>query len=194
VKPGDTILVHAGVYKDRRFSYGGQSGDRAGASYGTSFDGTYYLTAKGTADKPIVIKAAGDGEVIFDGDGNDTLFNLLAGDYHYFDGITVRNTNVAFLLGIKDIIGATGFTLVNSRFYNIGRGVRQDWHKSQDFYIADNVLWHGRVAVERYVDIVPGWTEAILEHNTLIFNDPEFDAFINPTRDGVIVARKKTTQ
>ena len=60
-------------------------------------------------------------------------------------------------------------------------------------YIADNVLWHGRVAVERYVDIVPGWTEAILEHNTQIFNDPEFDAFINPTRDGVIVARKKTS-
>ena len=140
VKPGDTILVHAGVYKDRRFNYGGQSGDRAGASYGTSFDGTYYLTAKGTAEKPIVIKAAGDGEVIFDGDGNDTLFNLLAADYHYFDGITVRNTNVAFLLGIKDVIGATGFTLVNSRLYNIGRGVRQDWHKSQDFYIADNVF------------------------------------------------------
>jgi predicted O-methyltransferase YrrM len=59
-------------------------------------------------------------------------------------------------------------------------------------YIADNVLWHGRVAVDEYVDIVPGWTEAILEHNQLIFNDPEFDAFINPTRDGVIVARKKT--
>lgn len=60
-------------------------------------------------------------------------------------------------------------------------------------YIADNVLWHGRVAVADYVDIVPGWTEAILEHNRLIFNDPEFDTFINPTRDGVIVARRKTT-
>jgi caffeoyl-CoA O-methyltransferase len=59
-------------------------------------------------------------------------------------------------------------------------------------YIADNVLWHGRVALDEYEDIVPGWTEAIREHNELIFNDPEFDAFINPTRDGVIVARKKT--
>src|SRR5690348_16866697 len=58
-------------------------------------------------------------------------------------------------------------------------------------YIADNVLWHGRVAVERYVDIVPGWTEAILEHNMSIFSDPQFDAFINPTRDGVVVARKR---
>jgi caffeoyl-CoA O-methyltransferase len=59
-------------------------------------------------------------------------------------------------------------------------------------YIADNVLWHGRVAEANYVDVFPGWTEAILEHNRLIFNDPEFDAFINPTRDGVVVARRKT--
>ncbi|MBM4208653.1 MAG: O-methyltransferase [Gammaproteobacteria bacterium] len=58
-------------------------------------------------------------------------------------------------------------------------------------YIADNVLWHGRVALEEYEDIVPGWTEAIKEHNALIFNDPAFDAYINPTRDGVVVARKK---
>lgn len=73
----------------------------------------------------------------------------------------------------------------------------QVWQMAKDrirpggLYIADNVLWHGRVAVENYVDIVPGWTEAILEHNRLIFNDLEFDAFINPTRDGVLVARRK---
>jgi caffeoyl-CoA O-methyltransferase len=59
-------------------------------------------------------------------------------------------------------------------------------------YIADNVLWYGRVAAEEYVDLVPGWTEAIMEHNRVIFADPEFDAFINPIRDGVIVARRKT--
>lgn len=59
-------------------------------------------------------------------------------------------------------------------------------------YIADNVLWHGRVAVDKFEDIRPGWTEAIREHNWLIFNDTEFDAFINPSRDGVVVARKKT--
>ncbi len=58
-------------------------------------------------------------------------------------------------------------------------------------YIADNVLWRGRVAVEDYVDVFSGWTEAIMTHNQLIFDDPEFDAFINPTRDGVLVARKK---
>jgi caffeoyl-CoA O-methyltransferase len=71
------------------------------------------------------------------------------------------------------------------------------WQMAKDrirpggLYIADNVLWHGRVTMEEFVDIAPGWTEAILEHNNLIFNDPEFDTFINPTRDGVIVARRK---
>jgi hypothetical protein len=138
VKPGDTILVHAGTYKDQRFIYGGF--DKTVEGYGASFDGTYYLTASGTPDKPIVIKAAGDGEVVFDGDGNDTLFNMLAANYNYFDGINIRNTNVGFLLGIKDIAGADGFTLVNSRASNVGRVVREDWAKSKDYYIANNVF------------------------------------------------------
>ena len=58
-------------------------------------------------------------------------------------------------------------------------------------YVADNVLWRGRVALEHYTDVFPGWTEAVREHNQLIFNDSDFDTFINPTRDGVIVARRK---
>ncbi len=59
-------------------------------------------------------------------------------------------------------------------------------------YIADNVLWRGRVAMDTYQDASPGSTAAIAEHNRLIFKDPDFDAFINPTRDGLVVARRKT--
>ncbi len=138
VQPGDVILIHAGLYKDSRFHYGGF--DRNIPALGTPFDGTYYLTASGTPDRPIVMKGAGDGEVIFDGDGNQVLFNLMAANYNYFEGITVRNTNVAFLLGIKDIAGSSGFTLKHSRLYNIGRGVEDNWSGSKDFYIADNVF------------------------------------------------------
>jgi hypothetical protein len=138
VQAGDIILVHAGVYRDNRFNYGGF--DRTLAAYGTPFDGTYYLTQSGTPDKPIVIKAAGDGEVVFDGDGCQNLFNLMAGNYNYFEGITVRNTNVAFLLGLKNIAGSSGFTLKHSRLENIGRGVQDDWSGSKNFYIADNVF------------------------------------------------------
>jgi hypothetical protein len=138
VEPGDIILVHAGVYKDNRFIYGGF--DRTLAAYGTPFDGTYYLTQSGTADKPIVIKAAGDGEVVFDGDGCQNLFNLMAANYNYFEGVTVRNTNVAFLVGLKNIAGSSGFTLKHSRLENVGRGVQSEWSGSKDFYIADNVF------------------------------------------------------
>ena len=132
VQPGDTILIHAGTYREDRRRYAGPNS--------TLFDGTFYLTADGTAEKPIVIKAAGDGEVIFDGGGNAVLFDLTAADYTYIEGITVRNTDVAFLLGRKRILGAVGFTLKNSRLENVGRGVFTDWGGSRDFYIADNVF------------------------------------------------------
>jgi len=58
-------------------------------------------------------------------------------------------------------------------------------------YIADNVLWRGRVVADSFKDVFPGWTQAIKKHNQMIFDDPDFDAFITPTRDGVLVARKK---
>lgn len=60
-------------------------------------------------------------------------------------------------------------------------------------YIADNTLWSGRVVQDRVVDDVkPGWTEAIKEHNRLITDDPDYDWFLNPIRDGVLVARRRS--
>jgi caffeoyl-CoA O-methyltransferase len=57
-------------------------------------------------------------------------------------------------------------------------------------YIADNALWYGKVTMRAPRDFAPGWTEAIREHNAQIAADPDFDTFINPVRDGVIVARR----
>lgn len=116
VKPGDTILVHAGTYLDDPAHY-------SFAGLGTPFDGTYYLTAKGTAHKPISIVAAGDGPVIFDGGGNHNLFNVMAADYNLFKGITVQNTQIGFLAGIKDVAGATGITIENITIQNVGFGI-----------------------------------------------------------------------
>ncbi len=58
-------------------------------------------------------------------------------------------------------------------------------------YIADNVLWSGRVITQNDVGAISGATKAIIKHNQMIFDDAEFETFINPTRDGVLVARKK---
>ena len=71
--------------------------------------------------------------MVFDGDGCDNLFNLMGGNYNYFEGITVRNTNVAFKLGIKNIAGSSGFTLKHSRVYDVGRGHRGRLVRIEEF-------------------------------------------------------------
>ena len=132
VQPGDTIMVHAGEYKADRYRYANPTG--------LLFDGTYRLRQGGTREKPIAIVAAGDGEVIFDGNGNHVLFDVMAADYLYFEGITIRNTEVGIQAGYKDLAGAEGLVVKNSRFEQVGRGIYTDWSGSKDFYIADNAF------------------------------------------------------
>ncbi len=132
VQPGDVILVHAGLYKGDRMKYADV--------LALDFDGAYVFTQKGTPDKPIVIKAAGDGEVIFDGDGAYRLFDVMAADYHYFEGLTIRNTDVAFYAGLKHVMGSKGLTVKNCRMEDIGVAVMTYSEDSKDFYIADNTL------------------------------------------------------
>jgi hypothetical protein len=148
VKPGDTILVHAGEYKYDRYEYTNN------LSVSTvPFDGTYYLTASGTEDRPIAIKAAGDGPVVFDGNGAFNLFNVKAANYTYFEGLTIRNTEIAIWAGTQFIGGSKGLTVKKCRFENIGMGVYTNYSGSSNFYIADN--WFlGR----NDPDHVIGWT------------------------------------
>jgi hypothetical protein len=141
VEPGDTILVHAGEYKDfDRFSYSHEIRTQYNTCCATPWDGTFYLTQDGTAERPIAIKAAGDGEVVFDGDGNNVLFNVMGADYTYFEGITFRNTNMAIEAGQKGIAGAMGLTVKRSTFDQVGVAVHSDWSGSKNFYIADNAM------------------------------------------------------
>ncbi|MEO8593967.1 MAG: hypothetical protein ABI759_11660 [Candidatus Solibacter sp.] len=135
VKPGDTILVHAGLYKYNRNIY---TNDLSIST--VPFDGTYYLTASGTPDKPIAIKAAGDGEAIFDGAGAFALFDLKAGNYTYFEGLTIRNAEVAFWAGTQFITGSKGLTVKHCRIEDVGMGVYSNFSGSKDFYIADNYI------------------------------------------------------
>ncbi len=136
VRPGDTILVHAGTYRYNRYEYT----NNATVNRTVPLDGTYYLTADGTPEMPIAIKAAGDGEVVFDGDGNFALFDVKAADYTYFEGLTFRNTEVAIAAGTQFIAGAKGLTVKKSRFENVGAGIFTNFAGSSQFYIADNTF------------------------------------------------------
>ena len=159
-KPGDTILVHAGLYRPERLNYVDPMM--------TPFDGSMSLTLKGTADKPITIKSAGDGEAIFDGAGNHRLFDVMASQHHIFDGLTFRNTDVAIFAGQKEVIGAVALTVKNCRFEHVGFGVWTEYAGSSDFYIADNLFlgrddrfrligWGGRQRAPDY----PSWSEPL---------------------------------
>jgi len=131
-QPGDTILVHVGLYKSDRMSYVD--------ALMAPFDGVMSLTLKGTPEKPITIKAAGDGDPIFDGDGGSRMFDVMASRHHIFDGITFRNVDTAIFAGSKEVLGAVGLTVKNCRFENVGFGIWTEYAGSSDFYIADNIF------------------------------------------------------
>ncbi|MFC1762316.1 hypothetical protein ACFL6U_09575 [Planctomycetota bacterium] len=132
VQPGDVIKVHAGLYTGKRYQYANP--------LGLDFHGTYVLTQDGTAERPISIVAAGDGEVIFDGDGCYRLFDVMAADHHYFEGLTIINTDIAFYAGLKRVLGCSGLSVVNCKMNKVGMGVMTHWAGSNDFYIADNTM------------------------------------------------------
>ena len=134
VRPGDTILVHAGTYKYNRFEY---TNDPA-VNRTVPLDGTYYLTQDGTAERPIAIRGAGDGEAIFDGNGNFALFDVKTADYTYFEGLTFRNTDIAIWAGTQFIVGSRDLTVKHCRFEDVGAGVFTNYSGSRNFYIADN--------------------------------------------------------
>lgn len=136
VKPGDTILVHAGHYAYHPEYYGPDRANNVTSPY----EGTYYLTAKGSAERPIAIRAAGDGEVVLDGRGNFALFNVMAADFTYIEGLTFRNTDIAIWAGRQFIAGSKGLTVKRCRFEDVGMGVFTNYSGSADFYIADSTF------------------------------------------------------
>ncbi len=145
-QPGDTILVHAGLYRPERLNYV----DPLSAP----FTGTWSLSLKGTAEKPITIKGAGDGEAIFDGAGNHKLFDVMATQHHIFEGLTFRNTEIALFAGEKEVMGAVALTVRNCRFEDIGVGVWTESDESRDFVLSDN-LFLGREDQRRLI----GWNQ-----------------------------------
>jgi hypothetical protein len=132
VRPGDMILVHSGIYEADRWNYRDY--------HGLTFHGSYELTADGTEEQPIIIKAAGDGEVIFDGNGAYQLFNVMGADYNTLDGLIIRNADIGICAGRREIAGSTGLVVRNCRIEDVGIGIQAQYAGSKNFYIADNVI------------------------------------------------------
>ncbi len=135
-EPGDILLMHAGVY-----------------TVATKQDRTDYVLARpATAAKPIVIRAAGDGEAVFDGRGALRLFDTQGAHHHHFEGVTLRGADHALYAGRER--GGTGLVVRRCRFDGMAYGVFALNPACRDFYIADNVFvgphpkWHPRTGQE----------------------------------------------
>ncbi|MFO7957663.1 MAG: hypothetical protein R6X33_11260 [Candidatus Brocadiia bacterium] len=137
-EPGTVIKMHGGLHRYDNQLYWKNS--RPAHSYWQH--GTMTLVAGGTQEKPIYIVPAGDGQVIIDGDGCHNLFNLRSTDYLHFEGLTIRNTDIAFHCGFQGLEGGgtKGLTLKNCWIENVVYGLLAQDGRSRDFYIADNVI------------------------------------------------------
>jgi hypothetical protein len=136
-KPGTIVKMHGGVHTYDNNNY--WNGKPAPSYW---LHGAITIVARGTAEKPIYIVPAGDGEVILDGDEAPTLFNLRSADYLHFEGLTIRNTDIAFHCGFQGLRGGgmKGLTVKNCVIQGVVYGVLGQDGGSQDFYIADNIF------------------------------------------------------
>jgi len=62
-------------------------------------------------------------------------------NYNYFEGVTIRNTDIAIWAGTQFIAGSKGLTVKRCRFENVNLGVFTNYAGSSNFYIADNYFF-----------------------------------------------------
>lgn len=136
-----------------------------------------------------IARAAGEGATVYytDGDPDKTK---RATDYITRAGVRERvNIRTGDALTLFDQTPGT-FDIV---FCDIDKdGYPDAFHKAVPrirkggLLLADNVLWHGRVAAPPETDA----TRGILEFNRLIYSTPELYPTILPVRDGFAVCEK----
>ncbi len=143
LKPGGTILVHAGTYKADRYAYR----DGHGLMYfGTHFPAHFSPHMKwmgGEKPEALTIKAAGDGEVILDGADCNILMDLTATVPVVIEGITFQNADAAIVAGERGGVPCAGLTLRNCTFRNVQVGVWAD-NPSAENYVIENCTFEGK--------------------------------------------------
>jgi hypothetical protein len=137
-RPGTVIKMHAGVHAyDNRLYW-----KDARPQFSYWLHGTITLVANGTPEHPIYIVGAGDGEAILDGRGCHNLLNVRSADYLHFEGLIIRNTDIAFFGGFQGERGGgnKGLTVRNCWIENVVYGFLAQDGRSEDFTLSDNVI------------------------------------------------------
>jgi len=150
LRPGDTVLLHKGVYPSLMVRKSGEEG------------------------RPIVWKAAGDGEVVIDGGGESAAINARRVRHVRFEGLTIRNA----FAGV-DLSGASDVAVTRCRFSDcrccVSAAVDPRAPVMKHFYIADNVFigpytWEKKDALkkkERLRAVLIGGEGHTVEHNRI---------------------------
>ena len=183
LQPGDCLLMHAGSYPN------------------------ILLRGGGTAEKPIAIRAAGDGEVIVYGKGDTgNIIELQDSQYVQIEGLHIlggRN-------GIK-ANSAKGLVVRRCRIGNVESGIVSFTPDSEDWYIADNILsgrtrqWFPRKEGSGAGINAPGVGHVIVHNRTSFFWDgisianygdpkPEWAASAKPRMSAIDIYGNDITQ
>jgi len=113
-RPGDLLLLHAGVY-----------------------EGTFTVTGSGEPGRPIVWRGAGDGEAVIDGMGAARAVS--ATDVHdvFFEGLSIRNSQFALVAH-----GSSEMVVRRCHFYGNTMGFvgTDNTTRMRNFYVADNLF------------------------------------------------------
>jgi len=113
LNPGDTLLVHRGIYRLSKPSDPGYLGNHS-----------FTLDLKGTAERPITIEAAGNGDVIFDARGNYMLFDVQNAQHLILDGLTIKSADFAVYAGCTLPSDNKGIVVRDCTYENVKRNVQ----------------------------------------------------------------------
>ncbi|NQT41662.1 MAG: hypothetical protein HQ581_29510 [Planctomycetes bacterium] len=135
-RPGDILLLHAGVYR-----------------------GPFAAAPQGTSQRPIVLRPAGDGEVILEGTGHDAdLLDLDGARHLHLEGLTLRHARTAIRAGKRGQAGAVGLVVRRCTFQDVITGIFTYSENSRNWYLADNRLtgvnptWYPRPGGNKYME------------------------------------------
>jgi hypothetical protein len=178
-QPGDTMLLHAGVYQ-----------------------GEVVLRKTGERGKPIVWRAAGDGEVILDGKGNATErpergISASGLTDIWFEHLTIRNARHA-------IVAHEAARLVVRRcnIHDVEFGItatRNTRDAMVDFFITDNVLvgpssWPRRQGIEDARGIQVSGAGHVIAYNRIRGFADGIDTFNSPRCESIDIHNNEVSE
>ena len=143
IKPGSTIVIHAGTLKADRYSYRDKHGLHYFGTYFPAAVSRHLRWSGGDLPEALTIRAAGDGEVVLDGADNNILMDLTGCGPVVVEGFTFTNTEVAILAGERGGIPCPKLTLRDCAFRDVQVGLWAN-NRSCENYVIENCTFTGR--------------------------------------------------